>query len=138
MDINNNKQMVQRWFDALNTGDVAQLAALYTADTEVWTAGNTSISGSKKAQALLKSAGEILGLFPDGLQFEVVQMTAENNRVAVEAISCGQHISGQLYNNHYHFLIEINGAHIATIKEYMDTQHMKDVLLQGDKDFENN
>ena len=132
MTVASNKALVRRWFAALNDNDVEALQALYTDDTEVWTAGDTSISGTHKAKALMALAGEVLALFPQGLQFELLQMTGEDNRVAVEAVSCGEHISGELYRNHYHFLLSIENEHIVLVKEYMDTQHMKDVLLQGD------
>lgn len=132
MSVQENKALVQRWFEALNASDIEALTALYTEETEVWTAGDTSISGTRRAAELMALAGEVLALFPEGLQFEVLSLTAEEDRVAAEAVSRGRHISGQLYQNRYHFLITVSAGHIVQVKEYMDTQHMKDVLLQGD------
>ena len=130
--IEENKAIVQQWFDALNAGDVDALKSLYTDTTIVWTAGSTSISGEKSAQHLLQTAGEVLALFPEGLQFSVQQVTAEENRVAVAAESHGKHVSGDIYHNLYHFLLSIEDGKIVYVKEYMDTEHMKNVLLQGD------
>ena len=55
-------------------------------------------------------------------------MTAEGERVALEAESHGTHKSGKKYNNHYHFLFRIRDGKIAEIREYADTAHARDVL----------
>jgi hypothetical protein len=58
-------------------------------------------------------------------------MTAEGERVAVEAESKGEHVSGQLYNNLYHFLFEFRDGELLKLKEYMDTERVTDVLCGG-------
>ncbi len=73
----------------------------------------------------------ILGLFPDGLSFRIKAMTAEGDRVAIEAESYGRHRSGKIYNNHYHFLMVIRDGRVAEFKEYLDTMHANEVLVQG-------
>ncbi len=59
--------------------------------------------------------------FPEGLHFEILNMTAEGDRVAVEATSRGMHASGKLYANHYHFLFHLRDGRIAVMKKFMDT-----------------
>jgi ketosteroid isomerase-like protein len=58
-------------------------------------------------------------------------MIAEGERVAVEAESLGNHASGQVYNNLYHFLFEFQDGQLLRLKEYMDTERVTDVLCGG-------
>jgi ketosteroid isomerase-like protein len=69
--------------------------------------------------------------FPEGLHFEILNMTAEEDRVAVEATSRGLHASGKLYANHYHFLFHLRDGKIAVMKEFMDTELATEVLCGG-------
>ena len=68
---------------------------------------------------------------PEGLKFTILGLTAEADRVAIEAESDGMHVSGQRYQNQYHFLMRIRDGRIVELKEYMDTQQVQDVLLSG-------
>ena len=65
---------------------------------------------------------------PNGLKITVKGVTAEGNRVAVEAESYGEHANGKIYNNFYHFLIECENGKVAAVREYLDTMHANDVL----------
>ena len=58
-------------------------------------------------------------------------MTAEDDRVAVEATSDGMHVSGMPYSNHYHFLFTWRDGKLLELKEYMDTQLVTEVICGG-------
>ena len=60
-------------------------------------------------------------------------MVAEGEKVAVEATSRGEHISGQIYSNEYHFLFEFRDGKLLRLKEYMDTEQVTDVLCAGQR-----
>jgi ketosteroid isomerase-like protein len=60
-------------------------------------------------------------------------MIAEGNKVAVEASSEGEHVSGLTYSNDYHFLFEFNDGKLLRLKEYMDTEQVTDVLCGGQR-----
>ena len=124
-----NKQMAEAFFAALSRADSAAVDAMYADDFVLWTAGTLPFSGSFNKQQALQGMAQILGLFPQGLQFTIKAMTAEGERVAVEAESHGQHVSGKTYHNQYHFLLIIRGGKIVALKEYMDTMHANAVLL---------
>ena len=54
--------------------------------------------------------------------------------MAVEAESRGDHVSGQVYNNLYHFLFEFDDAgKLKVLKEYMDTERVTEVLCGGQR-----
>ena len=127
------KILVQQFFDALNAGDAETIANSYTPDGSIQTMGNTLISGVFNREQILQSATGIFDVFPKGLTFTVLGMVAEGNKVAVEATSEGEHVSGQIYTNEYHFLFEFRGDKVLRLKEYMDTEQVTDVLCRGQR-----
>jgi uncharacterized protein len=128
-----NKARVQRFYEALNAQDTDYILGCYADDVVVWTSGRTLISGSFGLDDIRMAAGRIFEAFPDGLQFTLHAMTAEGERVAVEAESRGRHVSGRIYNNLYHFLIEFRDGKIIALKEYMDTELVTDILCGGQR-----
>jgi ketosteroid isomerase-like protein len=132
-DIEKSKAAVLAFFEAMNQGDAAAIADSYTDDGYVWTMGNTLISGKNNKQQIREFAGQIYQAFPNGISFEVLHMTAEENRVAVEAISTGDHISGVVYSNKYHFLFHLRDGKVECLKEYMDTELVTDILCGGQR-----
>jgi len=118
-------------FDALSRSDVAAVDALYAEEFVLWSPGALPFSGTHDKAEALELTKMITAAFPQGLQFTIDAMTVEGERVAVEAHSEGRHASGRDYRNQYHFLVKIRDGKIVMLKEYMDTQHAMDVLLQG-------
>jgi hypothetical protein len=115
MSLEANKQLAREFIDALSRADTDWVLAHYADDMEMWTAGSLAF----------------LGAFPNGLEFTVKTLTAEEDRVAIEAESSGVHISGKPYDNQYHFLMRIRNGKIVQFKEYLDTQLASEVLLGG-------
>lgn len=128
-----NKQRVYAFFEAMNKGDSAAIVAAYADDGYVQTMGHTLISGKYTKQQITAAAGAIFENFPQGLSFTITGITAEGERVAVEAESDGMHISGKLYHNSYHFLFIFRDGELITLKEYLDTEHATDVLCGGQR-----
>ena len=131
--IEENKQFVRDFFAALNAGDVERIVAAYAEDGQLRTMGNTLISGVASRDEIAAAAGGIYDVFPNGLRFTIKDMVAEGDKVAVEAESEGEHISGQTYANQYHFLFELRDGKLASLKEYMDTELVTDVLCGGQR-----
>ena len=75
--------------------------------------------------------GHLEILSSHGIKFKIISMTAEDNRVAVEAESDGLHVSGLRYQNLYHFLFIFKEGKVLLLKEYMDTEKVTDVLCGG-------
>jgi len=133
MSIERNKQCVLDFFELMNRGDAEALADSYADGGEVQTMGHTLISGTYGKEQIRAFAGQIYDAFPNGIAFEIVSMTAEGDRVSVEAVSKGDHASGQLYTNEYHFLFEFADGKIRRLKEYMDTERATDILCGGQR-----
>lgn len=128
-----NKQRVLEFFDAMNAADAERIVAAYHPEGTCWTSGNTLISGTMTREQIAAGAGAVLNVFPEGLAFTVKEMTAEGDRVAVEAESDGMHVSGKRYHNKYHFLFEFRDGQLLRLKEYMDTEAITDVLCGGQR-----
>jgi hypothetical protein len=126
-----NRQITREFFAALSRADVAKLAELYADDFELWTAGTLPFSGTRGKAEALEGMNFVASMFPKGIRFEILAMTAEGERVAVEAESHGVHVSGRPYHNQYHFLVVIRDGKIRRFKEYMDTMHADDVLVKA-------
>ena len=127
------KTIVRDFFAALNAGDVDAIVNAYADDGCVQTMGSTLISGTFSKPEIAASAGAIFEVFPQGLKFEICDMVAEGEKVAVEAVSEGEHVSGQTYSNEYHFLFEFRDGKLLKLKEYMDTEMITDVLCGGQR-----
>jgi ketosteroid isomerase-like protein len=74
-----------------------------------------------------------LGAFPQGIEFTIKHLTAEDDRVAVEAESHGVHVSGKVYHNYYHFLMLMRAGKLVRLKEYMDTELITEILCGGQR-----
>jgi ketosteroid isomerase-like protein len=132
-DIERNKQLAREFFAALDRCDIPAIVDAYAEDGTVTTMGNTLISGTFTKSQIREAANGVLTVFPEGLRFTIHHLTAEGDRVAVEAESFGKHVSGKTYNNHYHFFMRWRDGKLVQLKEYMDTEHITEVLCGGQR-----
>ena len=128
-----NKARVQQFFQAMSEGDVDAIVASYADHAVLETMGNTLISGVYTKAQIAAAAGGIYQAFPEGIAFTITGMVAEGDKVAVEAQSKGLHVSGETYSNHYHFLFQFDGEQLVSLKEYMDTERVTDILCGGQR-----
>ncbi len=74
----------------------------------------------------------LLGAFKSAcvspVQMIVDGVTAENDRVAVEAHAVAELANGASYRNTYHFLFEFENGKIKRAKEYNDSKHAAETL----------
>lgn len=127
------RELALAFFDAMNRGDTAALVDAYADDGYCHTMGRTLISGKFSKAQIAQAAGQIFQVFPEGIRFTIRAMTAEGDRVAVEAESEGRHVSGKIYSNEYHFLMQFRGDKLAVFREYMDTERVTDILCGGQR-----
>jgi ketosteroid isomerase-like protein len=124
-----NKAIARHFMDALSSGDPDRILACYGEGATVWTAGELPFSGLHPLSDVRALCEGLLGAFPNGLRFTVTALTAEGERVAVEAEGRGAHANGRAYHQHYHFLLIIREGKVMQMKEYFDTEHARTVLL---------
>lgn len=127
-----NKQIARAYFEAISRGDTDATIAAYAPQGVMVTTGNTLGSGTFNLDQVCAAASGAFQAFPKGLKFTIRTLTAEDNRVAVEAESNAEHVSGVYYNNHYHFLLSFDDqGRILELKEYMDTELVTKVVFGG-------
>ena len=129
MSVEENKKIAAAFFENMSTGNgAAVLNAL--ADTATWwVAGNFALSGTKTKQQFAELLGGVGNKVDGPLTIKTTGVTAEGDRVAVEAESHARMKNGKVYQNKYHFLLEIRDGKIQAVKEYMDTTHAAEVLF---------
>ena len=141
MSTDQNKQIVQRYYQLVSQGERAQADALFAADATWWIAGDPTqfpIAGLRpiaEHQAMLRQ--RIAPNLPNGVRTTVTGMTAEGDRVAVEMENYAETASGKIYANRFHLLFVLEDGRIREVREYFDTQHAADVLLSGRASREN-
>ena len=128
-----NMAAVRAFFDAMNAGDVAGIVDAYAEDGTCTTMGRTLISGTFDKPTVTMAAGRIFEAFPQGIAFTIHAMTAQDDRVAVEASSRGMHASGREYRNQYHFLARLRDGKLVEWKEHCDTEMITEVLCGGQR-----
>jgi len=116
-----NKGIAEEFVAAINRGDVEAVVDAYAEDGVCWTPGSMPISGTYSREQIRNVAKQILDAFPKGLNMTIKRMTAEGDRVAIEAESHARHVSGKDYNNQYHILMRLQEGKIVEWREYMDT-----------------
>ena len=110
-----NKRAVRRFYAAMNGRDVDAIAALYDAEAKIFVLAPGAFSGELVPSRELVRA--FLAAFPE-LLFEVGAMTAEGDRVAVEASSRGKRADGTPYRNHYHNVFVFRAGKVLLLREY--------------------
>src|ERR1700691_181464 len=130
MNIDDNKKLVRSFFENLSGGNApADFDALGDAATW-WIQGNIlSLSGTRTKPQFAELLGQISSRIDGPLTLRVKGVTAEGDRVAVEAESFAKMKSGKTYQNRYHFLCEVRDGKIQAVREYLDTMHAADALF---------
>lgn len=129
----NPKTVVENFFATFSTGDVDRIMDGLTDDASWWVSGTIDgMSGTNSKQQLGDLLRAVVPLYRYGaLKITPTSMIAEGKMVAAEAESYAELTSGKVYNNRYHFLIEVDGDHIRSVKEYSDTHHMLETFSGG-------
>lgn len=129
MSAEENKKIVLGFFENFS----AETAQAVMADNATWTVmgrpDTFALAGTKTKAQFVELLKGISSAMPKGLRITPKAVTAEGDRVAVEAESYGELANGKVYNNQYHFAVELRAGKIQAVREYLDTIHAKDVLV---------
>jgi ketosteroid isomerase-like protein len=122
-----NKQVARALFEAINAWDLERVSALL-ADEVTWELPydpqTSPICGRLDRSRLLELYATVAVWIP-GLKFELESVTAEADRVCVEAASHADTPYGP-FHNRYHFLLRVCDSKIIEGREYADSAMMAD------------
>ena len=126
-----NKQLVADFLRVFSTGDIDAIGALMHEHLQWWVSGTVpGISGTYGKAQMLSLLAQVTQIYKQGaLTITPSNLLAEGKQVAAEAESYAELHDGRVYNNLYNFVFEIEDGLIKGIKEYMDTQHVRDIFL---------
>lgn len=120
-----NKSVVQRYFDAVNGGDMDTITALLHDDVVFWVPPSLPDGVEFCGKAMvLELFTQSVGLYDAGagLSVSIQSLTAEDDRVAAELTIRGKAANGGGdYENWYHFLFRVSDGKIVQIREHLDT-----------------
>jgi len=128
MSTEENKALAAELLKALSVGDAGATQRLIAPDCKWWVMGFPRDRTLTREQMVRGARAIIDEILPGGFNMTVVGMTAEGDRVAVEAESRAHTVAGKLYNNFYHFLFVFRGGQVVQGMEYTNPQHAIEVL----------
>ncbi len=128
MSVEANKKIVAKFFEDLSSGNAAAVLDALSDSATWWVAGNFPLSGTKTKAQFAELIGSLGKNIEGGLRVTPIGVTAEGDRVAVEAESYAKMKNGKTYQNKYHFLLIVRDGKIQQVKEYLDTMHANEVL----------
>ena len=122
IDTEHNRRTALRMLERISQGIIDD--ELVTEDVYWWVPGHGNMTRAEFS-ALMDA---FAGLHKGGGRMEVKGVTAQGDRVAVEAESFFALNDGQVYNNTYHFLFEFRDGRICCAKEYNDSRYAAETL----------
>jgi len=132
--IEENKKNALLFIKCIGSQDLSTLSDLYAQDGMFWQNGHKlEISGAHKPTDIAEAIIKLFARLPKGMKFEILSVTAEENRVSVEATSEAVMDDGQEYKNQYHFMFIFNeDGKLSWVKEYWDTLYAHETLYRGE------
>lgn len=123
-DIEHNKRIARELLEASAVHDGAKFDALLHPNATYWTLGKPHLfrASGEKTRAAIVAYMSSPSIFPGGVAVRFGAVTAEGNRVAIEAETEGRMPDGRVYTNLYHYLMEFEDGLVSRVKEYLDTQ----------------
>ena len=132
-DTANNKAIVTRFFETFSRGDVPALLDAMADGSSWWVCGRLEgMSGRYDKESFGPLLEGVKAVYRGGaLRISPTAMTAEGDRVAVEADGYAELMDGRVYNPQYHFLVTLRDGKVLEVREYMDTLHAKEIFFGG-------
>jgi ketosteroid isomerase-like protein len=129
-----NKRLITGVFDELSSGNGRPFTEMLADDVR-WTVVGTSRWGRTyegKRAVIDELMRPLFGQFADRYRAQATSITAEDDRVVVEARATATTKSGQPYNQTYCYVFRLANGKVAELSEYTDTELISRVLEPPD------
>lgn len=126
-----NKEITQTFLDIFSTGNVNAILNCLHDNATWWISGKIDgISGTYSKTEIGELLSGVTSAYKQGaLPVRVLGMTAEEDRVAIEAESYAELHNGKIFNNQYHFLLKVADEKVIQVREYSDTLHIYETFV---------
>lgn len=135
MSIDANKAVASRFCELFTAGQTQAVLDLMTDDVRYWILGRRDIvpSAGEHSKAGMKRIFDAMAERTEGPRsLTAKSLIAEGDQVAMEAESHLTLKNGRVYNNLYHLRLTIRDGKIASVREYLDTQHVYETWYAPD------
>ncbi len=130
MTTENNKQLVRETWGAVTAGDIETFLNNLADDVTWKFFGSHRFAGTYRGKAELQAKlfaplGDVL---VDGIKVHIDSLTAEGDRVVVEAHGEAKSKSGADYNNSYCMVVTLADGKVKQVHEYLDSELVTSVF----------
>jgi ketosteroid isomerase-like protein len=127
--IETNKQVVLRFLEATGRNDAETVAACVDPDGVSVAKGTSRFAGPRRFGANIADTIEAFRkIIPTGLRYSIRSVTAEGDRVVVQAEGDAVTHDGRPYCNDYCFVCTVRNGRVVRIDEYFCTKMADEVL----------
>lgn len=127
-DLENNKKLVLKFFEMMSDKDarshVDSIVALFADDVTYSMIGSYGLGGVFTKEQIVQIYHKSMSVLKEGFKFKIHSITAEENRILVEAQNTCMFINDELYDNFYIFAFVVEYGKIQRITEYLDTLYL--------------
>lgn len=127
-----NKEIVRKYFEAVNKGDSETVVGTFADDCVWWVPPGSDMAGTYEGkEAVLGLFGQGVALYDPNtpLKVEIQELVADGDKVAAQVVISAKTAKGKPYKNHYHFAFRLRNGQFVHVKEYVDTAYAHRVLF---------
>lgn len=127
--IEENKKVVLRFLEATGTNDAATVEACVDPDGVSIAKGTSRFTGPRRFGTNIAATIEAFEkIIPTGMRYTFHSVTAEGDRVVVEAVGDAVTHDGRPYCNQYCFVCKVKDGKVIEVNEYFCTKLADEVL----------
>ncbi len=125
-----NKEIVHKFYEAGNSGDMDTCFDLISENIKWTNIGTTSFSGrfNGKEELIEKLLGPLFGQLKAGIFMHVNQLIAEGDYVVAHTSGTAETLDGRSYNNTYCWIIRLRNGKFTEVTEFADTELISSAL----------
>ena len=123
------KDRAREFLEMFENPDPTTLETMVSSDFEYQVMGSgKAFEPIRGKEGMRGFAGQLKQMLPNGLNFRFGPIISEGSHVSIQAESDTKAANGKKYQNRYHFYIRFDGDKIAQVREYCDTDHVREVF----------
>lgn len=116
-----NKETVNRFIEAMGSGDSETAATCITKDAYTLAKGFGHFAGVREYDTILATISAFKKLMPGGMKPEILSLVAEGDKVVAEFEGNGTLVNGEDYSNEYCMVFSLRDGKICQVNEYFCT-----------------